>query len=91
MSAGKFHAIIRKVTEHVKLDCSARLTFEVSDDVRPMQLYCAAMPALVGGMVHVELAPRTASCNPRDRWLKEEARKTEACCRPTHGKDTCCA
>jgi hypothetical protein len=46
MSAGKFHAIIRKVTEHVKLDCSARLTFEVSDDVRPMQLYCAAIRPL---------------------------------------------
>ncbi|TDW26672.1 hypothetical protein EV128_1132 [Rhizobium azibense] len=91
MPAGKFHAIIRKVTEHVKLDGSARLTFEVSDGVRPMQLYCAAMPALVGGMVHVELAPRPASCKPRERWLKEEARKTEACCRPTHGKDVCCA
>ncbi|APO75696.1 hypothetical protein AM571_CH02894 [Rhizobium etli 8C-3] len=53
----------------VELDGSARLTFEVSDGVRPMQLYCAAMPALLGCAVHVELAPRPAGCMPRDRWL----------------------
>ncbi len=39
MPSGKFHAIIRKVTEHVKLDDSAKLTFEVSDGVQPMQLF----------------------------------------------------
>lgn len=44
MPAGKFSAIIRKVTEHVGLDHSAKLTFEVSDGVRPMQLYRAALP-----------------------------------------------
>jgi hypothetical protein len=42
MPAGKFAAIIRKVTEHVGLDQTAKLTFEVSDGVRPMQLYRAA-------------------------------------------------
>lgn len=41
MTAGKFSAIVRKVSEHIKLDASAKLTFEVSDGVRPMQLFCA--------------------------------------------------
>ncbi|TCU16980.1 DUF6428 family protein [Rhizobium sullae] len=91
MPAGKFYAIIRKVTEHVKLDGSARLTFEVSDGMRPMQLYCAAMPVLRGGTVHVELAPRPASCKPRDRWLAEETRRAETCCGPTNRKNACCA
>jgi hypothetical protein len=45
MPAGKFAAIIRKVSEHLRLDGSAKLIFEVSDGVRPMQLYCAATPA----------------------------------------------
>ncbi len=91
MTAGKFHAIIRKVIKHVELDGSAKLTFEVSDGLRPMQLYCATMPMLRDGAVEVELAPRPASCKPRDRWLAEEAQKTEGCCAPTPGKSACCA
>ncbi|MFC5760321.1 DUF6428 family protein [Rhizobium sp. GCM10022189] len=81
MPAGKFHAIIRKVTEHVQLDDTAKLTFEVSDGVRPMQLYCASMPTLRGGAVHVELAPRAASCKPRDRWLTQRS-EPAPCCAP---------
>ncbi|NNH41860.1 DUF6428 family protein [Rhizobium laguerreae] len=88
MPAGKFHAIIRKVTEHVQLDDTAKLTFEVSDGVRPMQLYCAAMPALRAGAIHVELSPRPASCKPRDRWLAEQ--NEVSCCRPSVGKSACC-
>lgn len=41
MKASKFAAIIRKVSEHVGLDSTAKLTFEVSDGVRPMQLFSA--------------------------------------------------
>jgi len=88
MPAGKFYSIIRKVTEHVQLDGSAKLTFEVSDGVRPMQLYCAAAPVLHAGAVHVELSPRPASCKPRDRWLAEKA---AACCAPVAAKSGCCA
>ena len=43
MTAGKFAAIIRKVTEHVLLDDTAQLTFEVSDGVAPFSctgLHC---------------------------------------------------
>ncbi|CDM55954.1 MULTISPECIES: DUF6428 family protein [Rhizobium] len=89
MPAGKFSAIIRKVTEHVKLDDSAKLTFEVSDGVQPMQLYRAAMPTLRAGTVHVELSPRPASCKPRDRWLAEQ--QARSCCAPTAGSNACCA
>jgi hypothetical protein len=89
MLAGKFASIIRKVSEHVKLDGSAKLTFEVSDGIRPMQLYCASMPRLRDGALHVELAPRSASCKPRDRWLEQENRKaTQACCGPTAAENT---
>ncbi|MDL2399117.1 DUF6428 family protein [Rhizobium mayense] len=79
MPAGKFAAIIRKVSEHVQLDGSAKLTFEVSDGVQPMQLYCASTPLVTDGAVYVELFPRAASCKPRDRWLAEQAQAV-ACC-----------
>lgn len=44
MTAGKFSVIVRKVSEHVAIDGAAKLTFEVSDGVKPMQLYCAGDP-----------------------------------------------
>ncbi|ACI55441.1 conserved hypothetical protein [Rhizobium leguminosarum bv. trifolii WSM2304] len=91
MATGKFCAIVRRVTEHVRLDASARLTFEVSDGVRPMQLYCATMPVLRAGAVHVALSPRPASCKPRDRWLAEENKKAVVCCGPSAAGSACCA
>ena len=86
MPAGKFAAIIRKVADHVALDQAAKLTFEVSDGVRPMELHRAARPNLVGEAVEVELSPRPASCKPRDRWLKEQAAVSQPCC----GASRCC-
>ncbi len=88
MPAGKFAAIIRKVSEHVGLPRSAKLTFEVSDGVAPMALYCAAMPQVFGDRVLVELAPRAASCKPRDRWLESEKAKASSCCGPA--STACC-
>lgn len=79
MTAGKFAAIIRRVSEHVGLDPGARLTFEVSDGVAPMQLHCATAPELAAGLLSVALAPRVASCKPRDRWL-DVGRPEWACC-----------
>lgn len=90
MTAGKFSAIIRKVSEHVNIDGSAKLTFEVSDGIRPMQLYCASTPVLRNGALHVELAARPASCKPRDRWLAEETRAAAACCGPSGRASACC-
>jgi hypothetical protein len=89
MLAGKFSAIIRKVTEHVALDPDAKLTFEVSDGSQPMQLYRAALPEIAGSEVHVDLSPRPASCKPRDRWLEQ---KQEASCCSSSAKTgkACC-
>lgn len=91
MHAGKFAAIIRKVSDHVELDQSARLTFEVSDGVRPMQIYRAGTPHVVDGEIHVDLSPRPASCKPRDRWLEEQNMAKASCCAPSTGSQPCCA
>ncbi|QRM56917.1 DUF6428 family protein [Sinorhizobium sp. BG8] len=88
MPAGKFCSIIGKVSEHVKLDGSARLTFEVSDGERPMQLYCATAPIVRSGTVHVELVPRPATCKPRDR-LPEEQTRSSSCCDPASTTKCC--
>jgi uncharacterized protein DUF6428 len=90
MVAGKFVAIIGKVAERVELEDTARLTFEVSDGERPIQLYRAGEPVVVGDEVHVTLVTRPASCKPRDRWLAEQGRRqVEGCCA---GKSQpCCA
>ncbi|CAN7669795.1 DUF6428 family protein [Rhizobium sp. LjRoot30] len=79
MPAGKFAAIIRKVSDHVQLEPTAKLTFEVSDGERPMTLYCASAPRLVAGTFEVSLAARPASCKPRDRWLADEQAKSSCC------------
>jgi len=90
MPAGKFSAIIRKVSDHVQLEPSAKLTFEVSDGVKPMALYCASVPELISGVFEVALAARPASCKPRDRWLAEDTAKT-GCCGPSTSASKCCA
>ncbi|MCJ8518541.1 hypothetical protein ABID21_001134 [Pseudorhizobium tarimense] len=90
MPAGKFSAIIRKVSDHVRLEPSAKLTFEVSDGARPMAHYCASAPRFTSGMFEVELAARPASCKPRDRWLADEQAKS-SCCGPSATGVKCCA
>lgn len=89
MTAGKLAAIVRKVSEHVALDGSAKLTFEVSDGVKPMQLYCAEEPFERGGALFVHLAPRPSSRKPRDRWLA--AQTTRSSCCGTSSASQCCA
>jgi hypothetical protein len=87
MAAGKFLAIIRKVADAVPFDPGAKLTFEVSDGTRAMQLYCAAAVATRDDAVRVELVARPASCKPRDRWL---AQQTTECCSAGSVADQCC-
>lgn len=89
MLGGKFTAIIRKVTEFLSLDASAKLTFEVSDGVRPMQLYRAALPRVVNDQVHVELSARPASCKPRDRWLERDKFGSTCSADSTSAKPCC--
>lgn len=88
MTAGKFTGIIRKVTNHVALDMNARLTFEVSDGIGPMQLHQASGPVASDGEILVELSPRPASCKPRDRWLTSQTQAASACCGAR--KSQCC-
>jgi hypothetical protein len=93
MLAGKFAAIIRKVAERVPLDTTARLTFEVSDGMEPMQLHRASLPRVVAGEVRVALSPRPASCKPRDKaWLETPTRseKETKCC-GSRAVQPCCA
>jgi hypothetical protein len=90
MKASKFAAIIRKVSEHVGLDSTAKLTFEVSDGVRPMQLFSADNPRVDGQVMNIDLGPRPASCKPRDRWLAEKQASAAPCC-GTSTKSACCA
>lgn len=91
MPAGKFSAIIRKVSDHVRLDPAAKLTFEVSDGSRPMALYYASSPRLADGRFEVALAARPSSCKPRDRWLAEQTTAASSCCAPATGISKCCA
>jgi hypothetical protein len=75
MPAARFSKIIGKVVDRIGLDAGAKLTFEVSDGLVPMQLYRAALPLTVDGTLQVALAPRPSSCKPRDRWL--QSRKSQ--------------
>ena len=85
MPAGRFLAIIRKVDEAVGFDPQARLTFEVSNGVRPMQIYRAERMDVGEAAVRVFLSARPSSCKPRDRWLQEQ----QACCAPK-SQQSCC-
>jgi hypothetical protein len=85
MPAGKFLAIIRKVDEAVGFDPQPRLTFEVSDGVRPMQIYRAERMDTGDAAIRVYLSARPSSCKPRDRWLQEQ----QSCCAPK-AKQPCC-
>jgi hypothetical protein len=85
MPAGRFLAIIRKVDEAVGFDPQARLTFEVSDGVRPMQIYRAERMETGDAAIRVYLSARPSSCKPRDRWLQEQV----SCCAPK-AKQPCC-
>jgi hypothetical protein len=73
MPAGKFVAIIRKVTERIALSPAAKLTFEVSDGINPMQLFKADVIEIGNTAIRVPLSPRASSCKPRDRWLTAQA------------------
>ena len=79
MTSGKFARIIRKVSDHLGLDGGAKLTFEVSDGVVPMQLFRAAVPQSDGLQMLVDLTPRPASCKPRDRWLDAHQEGAASC------------
>jgi hypothetical protein len=86
MPVGKFLAIMRKVTEAVPFSLDAKLTFEVSDGVQPMQLYKADDIMVDGNVIRVPLSARPSSCKPRDRWLDEQK---SSCCGPKSAQPCC--
>jgi hypothetical protein len=88
MAVEKFLAIIGKVAQAVGFDADAKLTFEVSDGVRPMQLYRAERVE-AGDVGRVFLSPRPSSCKPRDRWLAQE-QGPAACCGSGNSKAAAC-
>jgi hypothetical protein len=89
MPVWKFLAIIGKVGEAVGFDADAKLTFEVSDGVKPMQIYRAERIGTADA-VRVYLSARPSSCKPRDRWLAQAAAKAATgCCAPKSQKPCC--
>jgi hypothetical protein len=93
MSVGKFLAIMRKVAERVPFDADAKLTFEVSDGVRPMQIFVPGDVAIDGDVARVMLRAQPATCKPRDRlWLEQDdAKASSACgCKPAKSATACC-
>jgi hypothetical protein len=91
MTAGKFVAIIDKVEKVSSFDADTKLTFEVSDGEQAMRLYHAASMEADDNRITVQLAPRPASCKPRDRWLAEEQQTAASCCGPATTTQGCCA
>lgn len=86
MTADKFLAIVGKVAQSVPFPADAKLTFEVSDGIRPMQLYKANTIDVLTDMVRVTVSARPSSCKPRDRWLEQQT----SCCAPAEAT-SCCA
>ena len=91
MPVAKFLAILGKVSRAVPFDRDAKLTFEVSDGKRAIQIYRAASVAVDGDQVRVQLTPRPASCKPRDRWLEPQQAAQASCCVPAVMTARCCS
>ena len=90
MPCSKFLGIIGKVAAQVPFDANAKMTFEVSDGNRPIALYRASAIEVSGDIVRVLLAPRPASCKPRDRWLEQQQNPVAACCGASQTGSACC-
>jgi hypothetical protein len=90
MPVGKFLSIIGKVLSEIDLDQDTRLTFEVSDGIRPIELYRALAIDVGGDSVNVTLGNLPASCKPRDRWLEGRSDiLPKACCGPAAKSGGC--
>ncbi len=76
----------------VGFDADAKLTFEVSDGVKPMQIYRAERIETTRTPCGYICRPGPSSCKPRDRWLAA-ARAVKAAetasCAPKAQKPCC--
>ena len=90
MTVGKFLAIIRKVQREVGLEDGAPVIFEVGHDSAAMRIYAGRSVQVTNDGVVVVLAPRHASCKPRDRWLESEIAPRSGCCGAFSAGVACC-
>jgi hypothetical protein len=91
MQVRTFRAILDKVSERVRLDPDARLTFEVSDPDSPMQVFDPTAVACEDGRVVVTLTNRPAVCKPRHRAFSRAA-SAGCCAQPaSRSEERCCA
>jgi hypothetical protein len=99
MKVSKFLGILAQVERRVAIDPEALLIFEAGDSASPMQIFTVGSIAETPDHVEVMLAPRPATCKPRDRGLENEvsalsaavAAKSSACCSPKAGASKCCS
>ncbi|MFP5076645.1 DUF6428 family protein [Rhizobium sp. YIM 134829] len=90
MTAGKLIAILDRVADHVRLDGSAQLTFEVSDGRDPIRLFSGATVTRIGDGLVVDLQPRPAQCKPEHR-RRREGLAPAACTGQKAGAPACCS
>ena len=72
--------------KRVPFDAGRKVTFEVSDGKRAMQLYRASEIEAGADLVRVMLTQRPASCKPRDRWLEAQNAEKALCSAPAAGR-----
>jgi hypothetical protein len=98
MSVAKFLGILVQVERRVAIDSEALLIFEAGDSESPMQVFTVGDIAATPDHVEITLAPRPATCKPRDRGLGVDAsvaplssaKASSPCCTPTVGASKCC-
>ena len=101
MQVSKFLGILSQVERRVALDPEALLIFEAGDSASPMQVFTVGSIIAMTDHVEVTLAPRPATCKPRDRGLADDfiaaaaiskTAQSKACCTPrSNAKATCCS
>jgi hypothetical protein len=96
MKVGKFLGILSQVERRVAIDPEALLIFEAGDSANPMQVFTTGSIAVTSNQVEVTLAPRPATCKPRDRGLEKElataksVQPTACCSSRSSTKAACC-
>jgi hypothetical protein len=96
MKVDKFLGILSQVERRVAIDPEALLIFEAGDSANPMQVFTIGSIVVSSDQVEVTLAPRPATCKPRDRGLGSALNlaapaESKSCCDPkTKARVACC-
>jgi hypothetical protein len=99
MKVSKFLGILSQVERRVALDPEALTIFEAGDSVSPMQVFTIGSISATSDRVEITLAPRPATCKPRDRGLEGPlsvatavTAESKTCCGPkSNAKAACCS